>query len=234
MRERGNGSKQSISCLDKALSVAEARHTVFSLTDTSQYCACTTHTKTHSNKQEQRKLFRSKFTSPAPTCFVVCCDCFQAHKQTHTYTPALRVTASPPSDKSHSGKMPSFHYTYNFQTVTQVKPALVVDLNGLACVIRRGFVTLLLTRVEHGSDCPALSRPLYWEREFNFIIWAFKRHSSNVQAFVKTETETESTGGVEQRKGSVRRIENETSWCLQYFMLFSGTGTLYPRSSCTL
>lgn len=156
------------------------------------------------------------------------------NKHTHTRTSALRVTASPPSDKSHSGKMPSFHYTYNFQTVTQVKPALVVNLNGSACVIRRGFVTLLLTRVEHGSDCPALSRLLYWEWELNFIIWAFKRHSRNFQAFVKTETETESTGGVEQRKGSVSRIENETSWCLQYFMLFSGTGTLYPWSSCTL
>lgn len=115
MRERGNGSKQSISCLDKALSVAEARHTVFSLTDTSQHCACTTHTKTHSNKQEQRKLFRSKFTSPAPTCFVVCCDCFQAHKQTHTH--AHQHSESQlhlPVTKATVGKCPLFitHTTF--------------------------------------------------------------------------------------------------------------------------
>lgn len=148
MRERGNESKQSISCLDKALSVAEAWHTVFSLTDTSQRSAYTTHAHKNTHKQEERKLFGSKFTFLAPTCFVVCCDCFQAHTQTHTH----HQTESQfhlPSDKSHKGKMSSLHYTYHLETVTvtQVKPALVVDLNGSACVIRHGFVTLLLTRV---------------------------------------------------------------------------------------
>lgn len=158
MRERGNGSKQSISCLDKALSVAEAWHTVFSLTDTSQRCACTTHTRTntHTHKQKERKLFRSKFTLPAPTCFVVCCDCFHVHTHTHHHT---QLHPPPtPRDKSHRGKMPPLHYTYHFLivTVTQVNPALVVDLNGLTCVTRHGFVTLLLTRVEHRSDTAQL------------------------------------------------------------------------------
>lgn len=42
MRERGNERKHTISCLDKTLSIAEAWHTLFRLTDNSQHCACTT------------------------------------------------------------------------------------------------------------------------------------------------------------------------------------------------
>lgn len=81
--------------------------------------------------------------------------------------------------------MPSLHYTDHFQTVTvtQVKPALVVDLNGSMCVILRGSVTLLLTRVEHGSECPALNRLLYRGRGFHVVIWTLKSHSKTEREY---------------------------------------------------
>lgn len=125
-----------------------------SQTPASAVLAQLTHTKTHTHKLEERKLFRSKFTSPAPTCFVVCCDCLQAH--THTTVQSHSFTS--PKTKATKGKMPSLHYTHQSQTVTvtQVNHALVVDLNGSMCVIQHGFLTLLLTRVERGLNTAQL------------------------------------------------------------------------------
>lgn len=148
MRERGNGSKQSISCLDKALSVAEGWHTVFSLTDTSQRCACTTHAHTHTNTSSRRESFSGQSSLRLRLCALL----FAAIVFRHTHIQSHSFTS--PKTKATKGKMPSLHYTYQSQTVTvtQVKHTLVVDLNGSSCVIQRGFLTLLLTRVERRSD----------------------------------------------------------------------------------
>lgn len=153
MRERGNGSKQSISCLDKALSVAEAWHTVFSLTDTSQHYACTTHA--HKNIHTQaggEKAFQVKVHF-ACTYVLCCCDCVVV--MVCVCVSENRVTASPPQ-RQKPQKENALSPLPVPLTVTQVKPALAVYLNGSTCVIRHGFVTLLLTRVEHWSDIAQL------------------------------------------------------------------------------
>lgn len=92
MRQRGNGSKQSISCLDKALSVAEAWHTVFSLTDTSQSCACATHTQKHTCTSRRIE----SFSGQSSLCLRLRALLFAAivlrHSQTHTTTQSRSLT----------------------------------------------------------------------------------------------------------------------------------------------
>lgn len=124
-----------ISCLDKALSVAEAWHTVFSLTDTSQCCACATHTQKHTCTSRRME----SFSGQSSFCLRLRALLFAAivFRHSQTYTTHIESQLHLPSDRSHCGKMPSFHYTYHFPTasVTQVKPALVVNLNVSVCVI---------------------------------------------------------------------------------------------------
>lgn len=97
-------------------------------------CATGTHTKRHTDRR------RGSFSGQSSRCLRArfAAICFEA---AHTDTAPL----SPPAAEDGEGKMSlSPSHTRRFQT-EQVKPALVVFLNGSVCVIR------LLTGAEEGS-----------------------------------------------------------------------------------
>lgn len=111
--KRENGSKQLISCLDKALSVAEAWHTVFSLTDTSQRCACATHTQKHTCTSRRME----SFSGQSSFCLRLRALLFAAivfrHSQTYTTTQSRSFTY--PATEATAGKCPLFITLTTFQ-----------------------------------------------------------------------------------------------------------------------
>lgn len=111
------------------------------------------HTKTYAHTLAGgEKAVRLKITLPLRLRALLFVRLFSGM---HRHTYAQSVTASPLSDKNHSGgggvkQIPPTprHYMYHFLTVTvtQVGRLMVVDINGSTCVMQRDFVTLLLTR----------------------------------------------------------------------------------------
>lgn len=93
------------------------------------------HTQKHPHASRREKSFQVK----VQYAYMLCC-LLRLFSGTNT------VTASPPCVEATKGKCP-LRYVYPCQTITQVKPLMVVDKNGSVCVIQHDFVTLLLTRV---------------------------------------------------------------------------------------